>query len=173
VYITGQPAQFILCLIAVQNLLCWLACYVLIGPPSLKYQYSLVESLQSHMILTMSHWSSGLPVCFPSQGTQDQIPWGDLCETGILLLAMSLHSRHFLSRSLFSLDLTPAGREIHSPTPEGVGNQRVTPSGRSNQSIIHQECCNQILTSGGRINQSLTLARRSNKFIPRQEEVVQ
>jgi hypothetical protein len=34
-----------------------------------------VESLQSHFILTMSHWSSGLPVCFPSQGTQVQIPW--------------------------------------------------------------------------------------------------
>jgi hypothetical protein len=49
----------------------------------------LVESLQSHMILTMSHWSSGLPVCFPPQGTQDQIPWGNLCETGILLLALS------------------------------------------------------------------------------------
>jgi hypothetical protein len=31
-----------------------------------------VESLQSHM----SHWSSGLPVCFPSQGTQVQNPWG-------------------------------------------------------------------------------------------------
>jgi hypothetical protein len=30
---------------------------------------SPVESLQSHFILTMSHWSSGLPVCFPSQGT--------------------------------------------------------------------------------------------------------
>jgi hypothetical protein len=37
-----------------------------------------VESLQSHVILTMSHWSSGLPVCFPSQGTQVQIPWGIL-----------------------------------------------------------------------------------------------
>ncbi len=48
-----------------------------------------MESLQSHFILTMSHWSSGLPVCFPSQGTQVQIPWGDLCETGILLLALS------------------------------------------------------------------------------------
>ncbi len=29
-------------------------------------------------ILTMSHWSSGLPVCFPSQGTQVQIPRGVL-----------------------------------------------------------------------------------------------
>ena len=28
-----------------------------------------VESLQSHFILTMSHWSSGLTLCFPSQGT--------------------------------------------------------------------------------------------------------
>jgi hypothetical protein len=34
----------------------------------------------------MSHWSSGLPVCFPSQGTRVQIPWGALCETGILLV---------------------------------------------------------------------------------------
>jgi hypothetical protein len=50
-----------------------------------------VESLQSHLILTMSHWSSGLPVCFPSQGTQVQIPWGDLCKTGILLLALSCY----------------------------------------------------------------------------------
>ncbi len=48
---------------------------------------SPVENLQSHYILTMSHWSSGLPICFPPQGTQVQIPWGDLCETGILLLA--------------------------------------------------------------------------------------
>ncbi len=42
-----------------------------------KYPYT-VESLQSHFILTMSHWSSGLPVCFLSQGTQVQIPWGVL-----------------------------------------------------------------------------------------------
>jgi hypothetical protein len=51
--------------------------------------FNVVESLQSHFILTMSHWSSGLPVCFPSQGTQVQIPRGYLCETGILLLALS------------------------------------------------------------------------------------
>jgi hypothetical protein len=37
----------------------------------------------------MSHWSSGLPVCLPAQGSQVQIPCGDLCETGILLLALS------------------------------------------------------------------------------------
>ncbi len=37
-----------------------------------------LESLQSHFILTMSHWSSGLPVCFLSQGTQVQIPRGVL-----------------------------------------------------------------------------------------------
>ncbi len=37
----------------------------------------------------MSHWSSGLPVCFLSQGTWVQNPWGDLCETRILLLVMS------------------------------------------------------------------------------------
>jgi hypothetical protein len=51
--------------------------------------YPTVESLQSRFFLTMSHWSSGLPVCFPSQGTQVQIPRGYLCETGILLLALS------------------------------------------------------------------------------------
>ncbi len=39
---------------------------------------SSVESLQSHFILTMSHWSSGLPVCFPSQETQVQIARGVL-----------------------------------------------------------------------------------------------
>ncbi len=50
-----------------------------------------MESLQSHFILTLSHWSSGLPVCFPSQGTRVQNPWGDLCETGILLLALSCY----------------------------------------------------------------------------------
>ncbi len=51
-----------------------------------------MESLQSHFIITISHWSSGLPVCFPSQRTQVQIPWGDLCETGILLLALSRYT---------------------------------------------------------------------------------
>jgi hypothetical protein len=50
---------------------------------------SPVESLQSHFILSMSHWSSGLPVCFPSWGTRVQTPGGYLCETGILLLALS------------------------------------------------------------------------------------
>jgi hypothetical protein len=39
---------------------------------------SPVQSLQSHFILTMSHWSTGLPVCFPSQGTGVRIPWGVL-----------------------------------------------------------------------------------------------
>jgi hypothetical protein len=51
--------------------------------------YNRVESLQSHYIHTMSHWSSGLPVCFPSWGTRVQSPGGYLCETGILLLALS------------------------------------------------------------------------------------
>ncbi len=37
-----------------------------------------VESLQSHCIHTMAHWSSGLPVCFPSWGTRVQSPGGVL-----------------------------------------------------------------------------------------------
>ncbi len=49
-----------------------------------------VESLQSHCIHTQFHWSSGPPVCFPSWGTRVQSRGGRyLCETGILLLALS------------------------------------------------------------------------------------
>jgi hypothetical protein len=48
-----------------------------------------VERLQSHCIHTQFHWSSGPPVCFPSWGTRDQSQGGYLCETGILLLALS------------------------------------------------------------------------------------
>ncbi len=50
---------------------------------------SPVERLQSLFILTMSHWSSGLPVCFLSQGTGFKSLGGYLCETGILLLMLS------------------------------------------------------------------------------------
>jgi hypothetical protein len=39
----------------------------------------------------MTHWSSGLPVCFPSWGTRVQSPGGYLCETGILLLVLSCY----------------------------------------------------------------------------------
>ncbi len=53
---------------------------------------SPVESLQSHRIHTMSHLSSGLPVCFPSWGTWVQSPGGYLCENGILLLALSCYN---------------------------------------------------------------------------------
>ncbi len=50
---------------------------------------SPVESLQSHCICTQYHWSSDPPVCFPSWGTRFQSTGGYLCETGILLLALS------------------------------------------------------------------------------------
>jgi hypothetical protein len=46
---------------------------VIIRPGSCQKKEDNVESLQSHFILTMSHWSSGLPVCFLSEGTQLQI----------------------------------------------------------------------------------------------------
>jgi hypothetical protein len=52
---------------------------------------SPVENLPSHFIHTMSHWSSGLPVCFPSRGTRVQYPGGYLCEIKILLLALSCY----------------------------------------------------------------------------------
>jgi hypothetical protein len=38
----------------------------------------VVESLQSHLILTMSHWSSGLHVCLLLEGIQVQISGGVL-----------------------------------------------------------------------------------------------
>ncbi len=57
---------------------------------------SPMESLQSHCIHTQFHWSSGPPVCFPSWGTRVQSPGGHLCETGILLLALSRYNFPFL-----------------------------------------------------------------------------
>jgi hypothetical protein len=48
-----------------------------------------VESLQSHCIHTQFNWSSVPPVCFLSWETWVQSPGGYLCETGILLLALS------------------------------------------------------------------------------------
>ncbi len=69
--------------------------------------FSPVESLQSHFILTMSHWSSGLPICFPSQGFKS--PGGYLCETGIPLLAMS----RYTPARLYSLSLSLQYIYIH------------------------------------------------------------
>jgi hypothetical protein len=57
-----------------------------------------VESLQSHMILTMSHWSSGLTCLLPATRVTGPNPLGDLCETGILLLALSRY------KSLFGIE---------------------------------------------------------------------
>ncbi len=54
---------------------------------------SPVESLQSHMILTMSHWSSGLTCLHPVTSDPGSNPLGGyLCETGILLLALSRYN---------------------------------------------------------------------------------
>ncbi len=40
------------------------------------------------MILTMSHWSSGLTCLLPATRVTGSDHLGDLCETGILLLAL-------------------------------------------------------------------------------------
>ncbi len=63
----------------------------LVGNKKRKVQdiQQTVESLQSHYIHTQFHWSSGPPVCFPSWGNRVQSLGGYLCETGILLLALS------------------------------------------------------------------------------------
>jgi hypothetical protein len=62
---------------------------------------SPVESLQSHCINTQFHWSSGPPVSFPSWGTRGQSPGGYICETGILLLALSLYKMYFPTYWIF------------------------------------------------------------------------
>jgi hypothetical protein len=49
-----------------------------------------MQSLQSHMILNMSHWSSGLTCLLPATRVTGSNPLGGyLCETGILLLMLS------------------------------------------------------------------------------------
>jgi hypothetical protein len=48
-----------------------------------------VQSLQSHCFHTRFHWSSGPPVCFLSEGPRFNPQGRYLCETGILLLALS------------------------------------------------------------------------------------
>jgi hypothetical protein len=49
-------------------------------------------SLHSHHV-SLVQWTNPL---LPAQGTWVQIPWGDLCETGILLLALSRYKLHIL-----------------------------------------------------------------------------
>jgi hypothetical protein len=92
----------------------YISCYLSDNKPVLSYlllrllpQWSPVESLQSHFIFTMSHWSSGLPNCFPPQGTLVQNPWGDLCETGIFQSNHVIFNRAVLVRQsicLYSLE---------------------------------------------------------------------
>ncbi len=62
---------------------------------------SPVENLQSHMILTMSHWSSGLTCLLPA--TRFISPGGYLCETGILLLALSCYKPVFVYHSTLGI----------------------------------------------------------------------
>ncbi len=59
------------------------------GTSSFSVNLWSVESLQSHMILTMSHRSSGLTCLLPATRVTGSNPLGGLCETGILLLALS------------------------------------------------------------------------------------
>jgi hypothetical protein len=74
---------------------------------------SPIESLQFHCIHTMSHWSSGLPVCFPSCGTWVQSPGGYLCETRILLLVLSCYKVRDCVTNVSLLE--PTNSPIRSP----------------------------------------------------------
>jgi hypothetical protein len=95
---------------------------------------SPVESLQSHCILIISHWSSGLPVCFPSWGTRFQSPGGYLCETGILLLAMSCYNATEKFRNIKSSSLTFALYSYRVPV-------LVRCAGASPHTGCHLACC--------------------------------
>jgi hypothetical protein len=87
---------------------------------------SPVESLQSHFILTMSYWSSGLTLCFPSQGTWVQIPWKVLMwNRDSPVSVVSLHwwpSRDWsslwprLRRALSQTITRPSCRQCDNPT---------------------------------------------------------
>ncbi len=61
--------------------------FCLSGSPRVSVYIDLVQILQSHFSHTMSHWSGGLPVCFPSQGTRVENSWGALYETGTLSIS--------------------------------------------------------------------------------------
>jgi hypothetical protein len=50
---------------------------------------------------TQSLWSSGLSLCFPSLGTRVQSVGGYLCETGILLLALSRYTSTHVCKKRF------------------------------------------------------------------------
>jgi hypothetical protein len=70
----------------------------------------------------MSHWSSGLPVCFPLWGTRVQSPGGYFCVTGILLLALSRYIGdpdvidHRLRWASSQTITRPSCRECDNPT---------------------------------------------------------
>jgi hypothetical protein len=86
---------------------------------------SPVESLQSHSILTMSY----LPICFPSQGTQVQIPrgvlmWNRDSPVSVVSLQLTLFSLLivFLSR-IFSLPISNfRGQPERTLKPRNVFN---------------------------------------------------
>ncbi len=50
--------------------------YIILNINAVKYH--VVESLQSHMILTMSHWSSGLTCLLPATRDPGSNPLGGL-----------------------------------------------------------------------------------------------
>ncbi len=89
-------------------------------------KWHCVESLQSHSILAMSHWSFGLPVCFPSQGTQIQIPRGVLMwnrDSPISIVSLHWWPRCDLSlfwphlrRALSRTVTRPSCRQCDNPT---------------------------------------------------------
>jgi hypothetical protein len=55
-----------------QSIICMCLCIL----KKNHYFYRFVESLQSHFILTMSYWSSGLSVCFPVMRDPGSNPQG-------------------------------------------------------------------------------------------------
>ncbi len=111
---------------------------------------SPVKSLQSHIILTMSHWSSGLTCLLPATRVTGSNPLGDLSETGILLLAMSRYTClqhrwcHVIPYSsdtvsdsanvVLALSKTPQIQYIHQQCLENTTDLLLQPGGCPRQS---------------------------------------
>jgi hypothetical protein len=82
-----------------------------VGPPS-SYIFDIVcclggspvESLQSHCIYIMSHWSSGLPVCFLSWGAgfnpQGVLMWNQDSPVSVVSLRYRIHLNVFVLKKL-------------------------------------------------------------------------
>jgi hypothetical protein len=96
---------------------------------------SPVESLQSYFILTMSHWSSGLTLASRHKGPEFKSSRGYLCETGVLLLAMSRYNIIYTSKLFSSHSYIPILSTLASFAHNLQGRSTMISSGAQISSI--------------------------------------